>query len=487
MNTQIVANSRFVFHNVGQWLFYTGEICFNNYHVFRFVYDCGTESKKELINNSIDSFKDNLLCRNNLSKELDRNCRKKPTINLLVISHLHNDHVNGLEKLFEHFCIEEVVIPYFSPLERLLIAIRDLRVPKWYLDFLYDPAEFLIKKWVKKVIVISNDWDTISKREININGNFNKDEIFNIDKLKNSKFEEKILKNEERLKKFGDKVVIKSFSWYALVFGLWIFKFFNYRVSDNNALDSFKRCIEKEIGNKDLKEVIKNKNFLKEKLKPCYKKLVKKGGLKEFNNTSLVFYHSPIGKYEILEKYSFIKYNFIKYICDQFDSFVQLYCYFCFLCYTYKLCRYYFEDCFYKYLSHKFDIKDICWKYLRYLDDCIYKFIDKKYPYIFWQMLTWDINLNFRSEEIKSYYKQFWDKVLIFQVPHHWSIENWNRQLVNDKLRNTLFFPMSAGLKNRYRHPSMDLIIDILRMRKFPIWINEIFDMEIRWKIKWNL
>ncbi|NPV44984.1 MAG: MBL fold metallo-hydrolase [Firmicutes bacterium] len=133
-------NAGFIFHNVGQGLFYTGEIKLDNIKTFRFIYDCGSSSA-ENVNRSIMNFKK--------ANEWDG-------IDLLILSHLHKDHVNGLDKLFNEYEVNQVILPYFSPEERLFIALRNINKQDWYYRFLSDPVEFFIEeKKVEKVIIIT--------------------------------------------------------------------------------------------------------------------------------------------------------------------------------------------------------------------------------------------------------------------------------------------------------------------------------------------
>ena len=53
-----MVNSIFKFNGVGQGLFYTGIIKnLNKGNNFVIVYDCGTDSKSDYLNNKIDIFK----------------------------------------------------------------------------------------------------------------------------------------------------------------------------------------------------------------------------------------------------------------------------------------------------------------------------------------------------------------------------------------------------------------------------------------------
>lgn len=84
-------NGAFKFHNVGQGLFYSGILSRKDNgirNIFSFVYDCGTDSVASFLQREIDDYK-LLLPTTGIIKH------KK--LSLLVISHLHDDHVNGLE------------------------------------------------------------------------------------------------------------------------------------------------------------------------------------------------------------------------------------------------------------------------------------------------------------------------------------------------------------------------------------------------------
>lgn len=82
----------FIFHGVGQGLFYSGHI---NNNSFNFVYDCGTKTKGTYLKNAIDSLP---------SKDID----------FVAISHLHDDHINGLEYLLKTKNVKKIFLPFFD-------------------------------------------------------------------------------------------------------------------------------------------------------------------------------------------------------------------------------------------------------------------------------------------------------------------------------------------------------------------------------------
>ncbi len=86
-------NGIFKFHNIGQGLFYSGTIT-NNDTQFDFIFDCGTISDNKELRRQID--------------ELDNN------IDMVVISHLHKDHVSALPYLLRTKKVDKIFLPYFD-------------------------------------------------------------------------------------------------------------------------------------------------------------------------------------------------------------------------------------------------------------------------------------------------------------------------------------------------------------------------------------
>lgn len=91
----------FKFHSIGQGLFYTGTLAHSTYN---FVYDCGTESKKKYLYESIDSHIESLA-------DTDKN---PPSIDFVIISHVHKDHFNGLYHLLQKAKVKKLYLPYLG-------------------------------------------------------------------------------------------------------------------------------------------------------------------------------------------------------------------------------------------------------------------------------------------------------------------------------------------------------------------------------------
>lgn len=93
------------FHPVGHGAFYTEEFYDENCKLsFCAVYDCGTQKR-----NFIDKYIKGIFC-------------KKHKIDLLFISHLHNDHINGVTTLLDHCDVKRIVLPALEP-SRVIEAI----------------------------------------------------------------------------------------------------------------------------------------------------------------------------------------------------------------------------------------------------------------------------------------------------------------------------------------------------------------------------
>ena len=88
---------KFKFHGVGQGLFYSAKLYENEKEVGCFIYDCGSESTQTYIKAEVEQF-----------------CAEAKRLDFLVISHLHDDHVNGLPDLLAKVTPEKIFLPYFD-------------------------------------------------------------------------------------------------------------------------------------------------------------------------------------------------------------------------------------------------------------------------------------------------------------------------------------------------------------------------------------
>jgi hypothetical protein len=119
------------FHAIGQGGFYTE--FFSN---FTAVYDCGTDNPdKELINREIKATFD-----------------EDETIDAIFISHMHEDHVNGLEFLLNHCNVHCLFLPLLNDEEKIQLVLHNSVVSE-YNEFvnglILNPIETLADTGVK--------------------------------------------------------------------------------------------------------------------------------------------------------------------------------------------------------------------------------------------------------------------------------------------------------------------------------------------------
>lgn len=98
------------FHSVGQGAFYTEK--FDN---FTMVYDCG--SKKEYID-----------------KEIKTSFEKDEDVNLLFISHFHEDHINGLDTLLKWCNVEYVALPLLTDESKIELFCESFKSNNHFID-----------------------------------------------------------------------------------------------------------------------------------------------------------------------------------------------------------------------------------------------------------------------------------------------------------------------------------------------------------------
>ncbi|WP_409272793.1 hypothetical protein [Pseudomonas sp. KCJK9111] len=121
-------------HPVGQGGLFSGELQSNN-SVLRWVYDCGS--------NQQDRLKEEIIY-----------VASRGSIDLLFLSHLDSDHVNGVDRLLAATCVREVVLPYLSASEFAVAVATDVStgaLSGTFLEFVTDPSKWLIARGVRTV------------------------------------------------------------------------------------------------------------------------------------------------------------------------------------------------------------------------------------------------------------------------------------------------------------------------------------------------
>ena len=85
--------------------------------------------------------------------EFKKNTLGESNINLLVLSHLHADHVSGLDALLAKTVVDTVMLPYLSPEERLVVALEETNPSGALRNFWADPISFLDRKNVGRIVL----------------------------------------------------------------------------------------------------------------------------------------------------------------------------------------------------------------------------------------------------------------------------------------------------------------------------------------------
>lgn len=116
------------YHPVGQGCFYTGQIYAGQHRLFNFVYDCGTNSDQDYITGAIN---------NSPVKK-----RVGSKINVCIISHFHHDHTSGIPQLLRGTPCDRLVIPYYEPIERLIIYLESNNTDEDYRRMMEDPYRY---------------------------------------------------------------------------------------------------------------------------------------------------------------------------------------------------------------------------------------------------------------------------------------------------------------------------------------------------------
>lgn len=122
-----MARSAFKFQAVGQGLFVTAYLECAGLDPLRLVYDCGASGSEGRLQDAIYEYRQECV-------DLD----------LLVLSHLHDDHVSGVPQLLEGRTCRAVILPYLSPIARLAAAAASESLDPDYLALAADPVSFFL-------------------------------------------------------------------------------------------------------------------------------------------------------------------------------------------------------------------------------------------------------------------------------------------------------------------------------------------------------
>lgn len=275
------------FHSVGQGLFHSGIVTSGSgsgFRKFSFIYDCGGDFSPES-----PARREVKMFLNYLEKR-----QKRPYLDLLIISHFHEDHINGLEELFRgETTVDLAVIPYYRKEDLLAAAAQADELSGFLLQFYSDPVATLTRAGVQKIIMVSGSNDAPP---------FDGVEWIRIDSERNDPRHNDLLhsdtvtisSNSPMFKNYRAEhnsehyLISGTFSLMAKTVG-WDFAFYGVPV-DRDALDDFHHFFDRwRDGNKplDIPALLENKDFIQE-AKKAYDQLHENR-----NMTSLLTYHAP--------------------------------------------------------------------------------------------------------------------------------------------------------------------------------------------------
>lgn len=247
---------------VGQGLFYSGSIDIEGELSFNFIYDCGTNSGQQYLNNSVDRYLGSI---SRFGKQVDY-----PLIDMLVISHFDQDHVSGLGYLLEELSkhnsyVKKIYIPYNNTEDLLL-----------FLSYIYGNTT----SYTNVVLILIRPTNNLEFE----NDERTTDEVF---------FEEL---PEELHPYIANGVTAKIMKGSQItVDNIWKFKFYNF-ASSNTSVTGIKQSIDNLLqkANQSLSEFLKEKAN-REQFKNIYEEFVERyKENSELNQSSLCLYHAPI-------------------------------------------------------------------------------------------------------------------------------------------------------------------------------------------------
>ncbi|MEI8274031.1 MAG: hypothetical protein WCG08_15560 [Paludibacter sp.] len=391
--------ANFNFNNVGQGGFYTGHLNLGNHRFlgFNFVYDCGTLSERKHLTDGIQYFKSSL--RNNI-------------LDVLFVSHLDDDHVNGIRELLTGLKCERIYLPYLTPIERLIVAIRhgeqDVADMGDFLEFLKSPYDYLTKieeSEISRIIYIKRNSD----EKLNTNQTYDEEnpsfELTDLDK-DDYEIDEKYNINVEFRKGNG------TIKWH----NIWEFYLYHepaqriliqeFTVSLNKL---YNVNAEDGITQNELEKILED-NINLDKLRKQYR-----DKFKDLNKTGLIVQHKPLG-YKTAQLHKIMN---IWSVRNHFNP----------------CCKMIGNDSF----RSRLQSKNYDWGVT---------------------LLTGDIPLI--QIDNSDYIKNHLDKVFVFQVPHHGSKTNWvdnKLSLLNNKGKTTSVICFGYG--NQYGHPRPEVLSDL--------------------------
>ncbi len=390
-----------IIHPVGQGAFYTEELCSNG-KSFNAVYDCGSITDKNILENRIDCYLDNL--------KKQQNKEEKTEIDIVFISHFHNDHTNGIDYLLKNANVQVLVLPQLSNGQILESFIYNYHstgnvdsVSNNLLSILvnkhevYSYKENKTKTKIKYISVVEEEQRNDSKDFIIVS-------LDDGDKTFDISYNNLIPKDCNDFLYIPYNLNIKNkTNGFTKIFIEKVKEFYDKDYNFQNKLQ--KKGIQKE----NIENIVDNINF------ELLKHIVESMGVSKCKEVYTEIFGSNHNSYS-MSVFSGLNYQNTYCILPLING---------------KCCKY----CFYS-------------SYINNLN-CLY---------------TGDFETTKNFGNLRKFYNRLnlWEIIRIIQVPHHCSRKNYHPELCS-----TIFSCfISVGTTNTYGHPNIDTLIAIQKQVK---------------------
>lgn len=428
------------FHPVGQGLLHstTIDLCEQNVPPYTYVYDCGTESELGLLIEELHRLKQ-LLGRSPLS------------VDLLILSHLHHDHVNGLPTLFESMDrIDTVILPYLFRSERMQVlaqsvvwGYRPTTGNEWYERFVRSPIEYLVHSapGLERLILVRGDSPeppeqrTMPERP---QGHW-LEEPNQLDPMEETTKQDVLVEEGERLARLGVRVDLCAPAgsylgpWDQESGVWWDFELFQ-KVPPEGRLGTFREAVSELFEEHDVMSVLEDKG-LTQRLSGFYRAL----GGKSIHPTSLAMFAGVQST----------AWSRARHVVD-----------------VRKYTR-----------SHVVGVRQR--ELYEIADPLQHRTTDGAAKV--GCVTTGDLEL--RHDLFLAMCRHFGVQcspqrgfVHTYQAPHHGSKHHWDR--VQAKMPSPATYVLCASKRSQHRHPHKEVVLDILREGRELVWVNE--DVSLR-------
>lgn len=413
------------FHPVGQGAFYTEHIICNH-EKLNVIYDCGSSTSKAIV-----------------EEQIIRTFKEGETIHALFISHLHEDHINGIPFLIKYCQVKNIFFPLISDVNKLSL-LQELNEQNSSNDFTYQ----FISNPKNAINNLENNGrikpKLIAVQEVSPNDSDSNNDIpFDLENDSPSQ-----ANSEGQL--FDQSIpsgrIIKSSRFK----GIWEYIPFNF--DQNNR----KQELETVLRKSDV--IVCNGEFTQygKTLTPTEAIQVTKGAYDKItgkrNSNSMTLFSGTSNNISLMYRPIYFR----RYDIDSYNFFLDSYFNEHYNIDFYNFIYDNFIDNYSIYELNRYSINHILFGNMN--PGCLYTG-------------DYDAATDIYFSAIKDHYEEYWSTIGCFQVPHHGSKNNFNIGLIE---KNNVYI-ISAGKHNKYRHPSATVLKKIHLNGGYPFVITEDF------------